>query len=53
MMCSIMQAQRWVSTVRKPGGLQKAVTLQIEGLWQAHKRKLIGAGAILGMYFLW
>ncbi|KAL0026403.1 hypothetical protein WJX79_006830 [Trebouxia sp. C0005] len=46
-------AQRWVSTVRKPGGLQKAVTLQIEGLWQAHKRKLIGAGAILSMYFLW
>ncbi|DBB16519.1 TPA: hypothetical protein ACH3X3_014785 [Trebouxia sp. C0006] len=46
-------AQRWVSTVRKPGGLQKAVTLQIEGLWQAHKRKLIGAGAIFSMYLLW
>ena len=53
MMYCVMQAQRWVSTVRKPGGLQKAVTLQIEGLWQAHKRKLIGAGAILSMYFLW
>lgn len=46
-------AQRWVSTMGKTGGLQRAVTLQIEGLWQAHKRKLIGVGAIVGMYLLW
>lgn len=52
-MLAVIQAQHWVSTVRKPGGLQRAVTLQLEGLWQANKGKLIVAGALVGMVLLW
>ena len=51
--CNLMQAQRWVDRIRKPGGFQKAVTLQLEGLWHAHKRKVIGVAAVFGMYLLW
>ncbi|KAL3151955.1 hypothetical protein ABBQ32_001080 [Trebouxia sp. C0010 RCD-2024] len=46
-------AQRWVSTVSKPGGLQRALTIQLEALWQAHRWKVFGAAAIVGVYFLW
>lgn len=46
-------AQRWMTTVGKPGGFQRAVTLQIEGLWQANKGKIIALGALVGMVLLW
>lgn len=39
--------------IRKPGGMQKAVTLQLEALWHAHRRKLVGLVAVFGMYLLW
>ena len=39
--------------IRKPAGLQKAATLQLEALWHAHKQKVIGAAAVFGMYLLW
>ena len=42
-----------MTAVGKPGGFQRAVTLQIEGLWQANKGKIIALGALVGMVLLW
>ncbi|KAK9862722.1 hypothetical protein WJX84_007116 [Apatococcus fuscideae] len=47
------QAQKLITSASQPGQLQKALGLQAEAFWQAHRRKFALAACALGAYFLW
>ena len=48
-----LQGRKFVDSLSKPGNTRKVIKLQFEAFWAAHGNKVLAAGAVLVVYFLW